>query len=383
MSLPRLLGALAALTGLLVGCSSSTEKPSAEPKPSNTSMARPLPAAPVPPACGDVLAAMSTRDKLAQLLMVGVTGADDARAVVDNQHVGGIMIGSWTDLSMMGQPLADIAGSAGPLPLAVSVDEEGGRVSRLAKLIGAQPSPRVLAQTMTPDEVRGIAFQRGQAMRNLGVTIDFAPVVDVTEESDDEVIGDRSFGSDPAQVVAFAGAYAQGLRDAGVLPVLKHFPGHGHASGDSHEGGVVTPPLDELRTSDLIPYQTLTTEAPVAVMVGHMEVPGLTGDVPASLSAAAYGLLRSGGYGGPGFGGLVYSDDLSSMGAINQRYGVADAVLKALQAGADVALWVTTDEVPAVLDGLEKALAAGDLSQDRVDEAVLRVAGQKGPNPKC
>jgi beta-N-acetylhexosaminidase len=241
----------------------------------------------------------------------------------------------------------------------------------------------VLAQTTTPDEVRGIAFQRGQAMRNLGVTIDFAPVVDVTEESDDEVIGDRSFGSDPAQVVAFAGAYAQGLRDAGVLPVLKHFPGHGHASGDSHEGGVVTPPLDQLKTSDLIPYQTLTTEAPVAVMVGHMQVPGLTGNVPASLSPAAYGLLRSGGYGGPGFGGLVYSDDLSSMGAINQRYGVADAVLKALQAGADVALWVTTDEVPAVLDGLEKALAAGELSQGRVDEAVLKVAGQKGPNPKC
>jgi beta-N-acetylhexosaminidase len=220
-------------------------------------------------------------------------------------------------------------------------------------------------------------------MRNLGVTIDFAPVVDVTEESDDEVIGDRSFGSDPEQVVEFAGAYAQGLRDAGVLPVLKHFPGHGHASGDSHDGGVVTPPLDELKTNDLIPYQTLTTQAPVAVMVGHMQVPGLTGNDPASLSPAAYGLLRSGGYGGPGFGGLVYSDDLSSMGAINQRYGVADAALKALQAGADVALWVTTDEVPAVLDRLEKALAAGELSQGRVDESVLKVAGQKGPNPKC
>jgi beta-N-acetylhexosaminidase len=383
MSLPRLLGALAALTGLLVGCSSTPEKPSASPKPSNTSMDRPLPAAPVPPACGDVLAAMSTRDKLAQLLMVGVTGADDARAVVDNQHVGGIMIGSWTDLSMMGAPLADIAASANPLPLAVSVDEEGGRVSRLEGLIGSQPSPRVLAQTMTPDDVRGIAFQRGQAMRGLGVTIDFAPVVDVTTESDDEVIGDRSFGSDPAQVVEFAGAYAQGLRDAGVLPVLKHFPGHGHASGDSHESGVVTPPLDELKANDLIPYQTLTTQAPVAVMVGHMQVPGLTGNDPASLSPAAYRLLRSGGYGGPGFGGLVYSDDLSSMGAINQRYGVADAVLKALQAGADVALWVTTDEVPAVLDRLEKALAAGELSQGRVDESVLKVAGQKGPNPKC
>src|SRR6478735_2537906 len=383
MSLPRLLGALAALTGLLVGCSSSTEKPSAEPKPSNTSMARPLPAAPVPPACGDVLAAMSTRDKLAQLLMVGVTGADDARAVVANQHIGGIMIGSWTDLSMMGPPLADIAASASPLPLAVSVDEEGGRVSRLADLIGSQPSPRVLAQTMTPDEVRGIAFQRGQAMRNLGVTIDFAPVVDVTEESDDEVIGDRSFGSDPAKVVEFAGAYAQGLRDAGVLPVLKHFPGHGHASGDSHEGGVVTPPLADLQANDLIPYQTLTTQAPVAVMVGHMQVPGLTGDDPASLSPAAYGLLRSGEYGGLGVKGLVFTDDLSSMGAINERYGVADAVLKSLQAGADVALWVTTKEVPAVLDRLEKAVAAGELDMGKVDESMLRVAAVKGPHPGC
>ena len=113
-----------------------------------------------------------------------------------------------------------------------------------------------------------------------------------------------------------------------MLPVLKHFPGHGHGSGDSHKGGVVTPPLDELQNNDLVPYRTLVTEAPVAVMVGHMQVPGLTGDDPASLSPAAYGLLRSGGYGGPAFGGLVFSDDLSSMGAINQRYGVADAVLQ-------------------------------------------------------
>jgi beta-N-acetylhexosaminidase len=384
--LPRALGALAALTGLLLaGCSTTTDKPAASSSNGSATADAPV-EGPPPPACGDgpaLLARMSTRDKLAQLLMVGVTGADDARAVVDTHHVGGIMIGSWTDLSMVGAPLADIAAAAGPLPLAVSVDEEGGRVSRLADVIGSQPSPRVLAQTKSSGEVRDIAFQRGQAMRNLGVTIDFAPVVDVTTESDDEVIGDRSFGSDPAQVVDFAGAYAQGLRDAGLLPVLKHFPGHGNASGDSHEGGVVTPPLADLQTSDLVPYRTLTTQAPVAVMVGHMQVPGLTGNDPASLSPATYELLRSGNYGGPPFGGLVFSDDLSSMGAINQRYGVADAVLRALQAGADVGLWVTTDEVPAVLDRLEKAVAAGELSTERVDGSVLKLAGVKGPNPRC
>jgi len=326
---------------------------------------------------------MSLRDKLAQLLMVGVTDATDARTVVDTYHVGGIMIGSWTDLSMMGDPLHGIAAGTGPLALAVSVDEEGGRVSRLSSLIGTQPSPRVLAATMTPDEVRGVALQRGQAMRNLGVTIDFAPVADVTTESDDEVIGDRSFGSDPAKVTEFAGAYAQGLRDAGLLPVLKHFPGHGRASGDSHEGGVVTPPLDALKADDLIPYATLTTQQPVAVMVGHMQVPGLTGDLPASLSPQAYELLRSGGYGGPGFGGIVFTDDLSSMGAINQRFGVADAVLKALQAGADVGLWVTTAEVPAVLDRLEKAVAAGELNEGQVTASVQKLAGWKGLSPAC
>ena len=347
----------------------------------------PAAAAPVPPACGDgsaLLAAMSTRDKLAQLLMVGVTGAADARAVVADHHVGGIMVGSWTDLSMLSDgSLPDIAGSAGPLPVAVSVDEEGGRVSRLAGLIGSQPSPRVLAQTHTPDEVYGIALDRGRQMRALGITIDFAPVVDVTAAADDTVIGDRSFGSDAATVTEYAGAYARGLRDAGVLPVLKHFPGHGSGSGDSHAGSVVTPPLTDLQQSDLVPYRTLASEAPVGVMVGHMQVPGLTGSDPASLSPAAYGLLRSGGYGGPPFNGPVFTDDLSGMRAITDRYGVAEAALRGLAAGADTALWITTDEVPAVLDRLEKALAAGELTMPGVDASVLRMAAVKGPNPRC
>jgi beta-N-acetylhexosaminidase len=346
----------------------------------------PAPAA-ADPACGDgraVLAAMSTRDKIAQLLMVGVIGAADARAVVANQHVGGILVGSWTDLSMLSDgSLGAIAASAGPLPLAVSVEEEGGRVQRLSSLIGSQPSPRVLANTHTPQEVHDIALQRGTAMKKLGITIDFAPVVDVTQEADDEVIGDRSFGSDPAKVTEYAGAYAQGLRDAGLLPVLEHFPGHGHGSGDSHLGDVTTPPLTDLEANDLVPYRTLTTDMPVGVMVGHLEVPGLTTDQPTSLTPGAYGLLRSGGYGGPPFDGPVFTDDLSSMKAISDHFGVAEAALRALQAGADVALWVTTTEVPAVLDRLESAVKTGELDMGKVDGSVLRVAGFKGPSPRC
>ena len=386
--LTRCLALTTTLPAALLACAPATTSQSA-PASSASATAQPavplvnkVPAAPAPAACD--VAALSLRDKLAQLLMVGVRDAADARAVVTNSHVGGIFIGSWTDRSMLTDgSVADIARSAGPLALGVSVDEEGGRVQRLSALIGSQPSARVLAQTKTPEEVHDIAFQRGQKMRALGITVDFAPVVDVTTESDDEVIGDRSFGSDPTTVTQFAGAYAQGLRDAGVLPVLKHFPGHGHGSGDSHTGAVATPPLADLQNNDLIPYRSLVGQVPVAVMVGHLQVPGLTGSDPASLSPAAYNLLRSGGYGGPPFGGVVFTDDLSSMAAINQRYGVAEAVLRSLQAGADIALWVTTAEVPAVLDRLEKAVNAGELAQQRVDDAVNAVAGSKGPNPHC
>ncbi|OBF28328.1 beta-glucosidase [Mycobacterium sp. ACS1612] len=390
MALPRRHLVLAALSLVVAACSTPAQqpvKPSPTSAPTMAATGAPAPAAePVPPACGDgaaLLASMTNRDKLAQLLMVGVTGAADARAVVENHHVGGVFIGSWTDLSMLSDGTLPSITETGPLPLAVSVDEEGGRVSRLSSLIGAQPSARVLAASHTPDEVYKIALERGQAMRKLGITIDFAPVADVTNAPDDTVIGDRSFGADPTTVTDYAGAYARGLRDAGLLPVLKHFPGHGHGSGDTHTGSVTTPPLADLQANDLIPYRTLTTQGPVGVMVGHIEVPGLTGSDPASLSPAAYALLRSGDYGGPPFGGPVFTDDLSSMQAISDRMGVAEAALRGLQAGADVALWVTTDEVPAVLDRLEKALSAGELTQAQVDASVLRMAALKGPNARC
>jgi beta-N-acetylhexosaminidase len=385
MPFPRILAALAA-AALMVSCGhASTSSKS----PKSTSAAARQPAAkPIPPACGDpaaVVAALSVHDKLAQLLMVGVRDADDARSVIGDYHVGGIFIGSKTNLSMLTDgSLSDIARKAGPLPLAVSVDEEGGRVSRLSSLIGSAPSARALAQSRSADEVYQLALERGRKMRGLGITIDLAPVVDVSNAPDDTVIGDRSFSADPAAVTTYAGAYARGLRDAGLLPVLKHFPGHGHGSGDSHTGAVTTPPLTDLQSNDLVPYRTLVTASPVGVMIGHMQVPGLTGNDPASLSRPAVQLLRDGtGYGAPPFNGPVISDDVSSMAAVSDRYGVAEAVLRTLQAGSDVALWVTTDEVSAVLDRLQKAVAAGELAMPAVDASVLRMATVKGPNASC
>jgi beta-N-acetylhexosaminidase len=381
MGFPRILAVFAAVTALLAGCSHAGQKPAPAPA---SSTAKALP--PARPACGDP-AAIPTRDKLAQLLMVGVRDGDDAKAVVTNYRVGGIFIGSWTDLSMLGPNLVKDLSAATALPVAVSVDEEGGRVARLSKRIETPaPSARVMAQNYTPDQVYGMALDRGHRMRGLGITVDFAPDVDVTDAPDDTVIGDRSFSADPAKVIQYAGAFARGLHDAGLLPVLKHFPGHGHGSGDTHTGSViVTPPLSQLQDNDLEPFRALLNAvSPQGAMVGHLQVPDLTGNEPASVNRAAVQMLRTGvGYNGPRFDGPIFSDDLSSMAAIKDHYTVPEAVLRTLQAGTDIALWITTDEVPAVLDRLQKALDAKELKMSDVDDSVRRIAKFKGPKSGC
>lgn len=318
---------------------------------------------------------MDVRSQVAQLVVVGVSGDNPAATVslVRDNQVGGIFIGGNATALLKDRSL-DAVQAAAKLPVAVSVDEEGGRVQRIDDLDGELPSARELAASKTPDQVRGIAAERGRQLKARGVTVDFAPDTDVTDAPDDDVIGDRSFSPDPARVKTYAKAFAAGLRDAGIQPVLKHFPGHGHGSGDSHKGTVVTPPLAQLRAVDLVPYRNLAEYGPVAVMVGHLDVPDLTNGVPASLSPAAYQLLRK----EFAFTGPVLTDDLGAMKAITAQYSLPDAVLKALQAGADEALWSSGGRVDEVLDRLVKAAGAGELPKARVQESVTRVLRAKG-----
>ncbi|ALU72757.1 beta-glucosidase [Rhodococcus erythropolis R138] len=372
--------------GLVAGCSgeNGTADPVSSAPTSTTSEITSTPAAsssaPVAASCGsDLVASLSLRQKLAQLLNVGVTGTDDALSIVQNEEIGGIFVGSWTDQSMLTNREVPQVASASKLPLMVTIDEEGGRVSRVADILGPDPSARETAQTMTVEQTYQMALERGRGLKDLGITVNYAPDVDVSSQPDDSVIGDRSYSDDPQTVVAYAGAYAQGMRDAGIFPVIKHFPGHGSASGDSHRGEVTTPPLQDLIASDLIPFRELSGTG-VGVMMGHLEVPGLTEPgTPASISPAAVALLRDGvGYGAAPFTGPVFTDDLSGMQAITDRYDIADAVQAALVAGVDQALWLTTDDVPRVLDHLEQAVASGALPQARVDQAVVTVATAKG-----
>ncbi|WP_030524872.1 glycoside hydrolase family 3 N-terminal domain-containing protein [Nocardia rhamnosiphila] len=383
---------LAVLAALLTGCSGS-ENGGSGPGTTATPGAGTSPAGATgdvagPTTTGDCsaryLAQFSTREKLAQLLTVGVTGTDDALAVVRDHQVGGIFVGSWTDLSMLTDGgLAQVAAAA-KVPLMVTTDEEGGRVSRLEDLIGTAPSARVTAQTMTPDEFYTATLDRARAMQDLGITVDFAPDIDVSSQPDDSVIGDRSFSDDPAVVTEYADAYIRAMHEVGLGTVLKHFPGHGSSTGDSHLGAVQVPPLSELSTRDLVPFRELI-DTGSAVMVGHLDVPGLTTPgVPASISPEVMTLLREGsGYGAAPFDGVIFTDDLSGMAAITERLSIEQAVEAALVAGVDNALWISTDAVGQVLDQLEQAVAAGRLPMERVDASVLRMADYKRVPRTC
>jgi beta-N-acetylhexosaminidase len=156
--------------------------------------------------------------------------------------------------------------------------------------------------------------------------------------------------------------------------VLKHFPGHGAASGDSHELLPVTPPLDELRTRDLVPYRSLAGSG-AAVMVGHLSVPGLTEPgVPASLSPTAITDLLRGQYGYAD--ALVFTDALG-MAAVLASHTIPEAAELAVGAGADVVIYTATEQTPQVIDRLAEAVATGRIDEARIDDAVGRVLARK------
>ena len=367
------LAAAVAVAGvLLAGCA---EEPEQQKAISRLSTSTSIPPAPTAEDLARAQIPEQQRDQVASLMMVGVANYDQALDAL-NQGVGGIFIGSWTDENLLTEPGRNIEAlrEAVGRDFSVSIDFEGGRVQRATNILGDFPSPRVMAQTMTPEQVEDLAEILGTGLAAHGVTVNFAPVVDV-DAWGLPVVGDRSFSNDPNVAATYATAFAKGLSKVGITPVFKHFPGHGRASGDSHTQDVVTPSLDELKTYDLIPYGQALSETDGAVMVGHMIVPGLgTDGVASSIDPATYQLLRSGDYpGGVPFDGVIYTDDLSGMSAISATHSPAEAVLASLKAGADQALWIDYGSLGSAIDRVDAAVSSGEYPQEQMLASALRV----------
>lgn len=338
--------------------------------PSTVASTAPPPTTVVRDPAAACVAALSNRQLAGLVTWPGVKGD---QLVADADVVTGLSLGG---VVLMTAPPAgregDLAALKAVLPrgLLVATDEEGGDVQRL-RGYGRLPAARVAGDTMSPADVQAMVAAHGRVIHDLGIDVVFAPVVDVSPVGSLGPLGDRTISEDPAKVTAIAGAYVNGWRAAGILPVLKHFPGHGAASADSHLGAAETPPLDELRTRDLVPYRDLAATG-AAVMVGHLLVPGLSTDPsrPADLDPTVVdGLLRRElGFDAP----LVFSDSLE-MGAVSASWSVPDAAVQSLRAGIDVVIFRNTAQAAPVVDAIEAASDAGTLDRARLEEAAARV----------
>jgi beta-N-acetylhexosaminidase len=254
----------------------------------------------------------------------------------------------------------------------VATDEEGGTVQRLRQY-RSLPSQRDVAATMSPDEAAELITGHGAFVSESGVDVVLGPVVDVAPADGSPALeGSRFFSGSPDDVTDYAAAYVEGWQANGLLPTLKHFPGHGAASADTHDALGVTPLLDELELRDLVPYRSLAATAaengtPVAVMVGHLDVPGLTATEPASLSSAAVELLRR----EIGFDDALVISDALEMGAVDLR--LPDAAVASIGAGVDVVLFSDTAATGAVIDAIVTAVEGDALPDDRLADAADRV----------
>jgi beta-N-acetylhexosaminidase len=374
--LPQPLPTIAPVTttAATAATSSTTARPPSPP-PVTTEQAAPTttPAATSVTTSSDCLASIPLRIRLAQLVWPAVYGDALRTSATDfaSWGVGGAVVMTFP----AGAGADDLLQFklAGAVPLLLATDEEGGKVQRFRSL-GALPAPARVARSMSVTDAEAMIAEHAATLASVGIDVVFAPVLDVQPDGSPGPIGDRSFGSDPMVVEAYAAAYVAGWESAGIMPVLKHFPGHGSATGDTHDGFASTLSLDELRGRDLLPYAALATSG-AGVMVGHLDVPGLTEPgLPASLSPAAITRLLRDEYGYRD--ALVFSDALG-MDAVTQRYSLAQAAELALVAGDDVVIFTATEQAPAVIDRLVAAVEAGRLTERRVDEALTRVLRAK------
>lgn len=319
--------------------------------------------------------------RAAAVLVVGIPGVTTAeeplgQSLVD-MGIGGLFL-SEPNVESAEQVLALVDGlqTRAGYPLLISTDEESGRVAVTRKIVGAGPSPRRLARQSSSAEVREYAATIGTRLKEVGINLDLAPLLDLDAGPYSGIVGDRSFSADPEIASEYGLAFSAGLLDAGVIPTVKHFPGQGRSTTDTHaKAAVVDATVEELQLTDLLPFQRAIDAGAPVVMLNHLGYSALDGDLPASLSPKAYDLLRE-----MGFDGVAMTDSLG-MGAVNLRWDFPEAAVRAIEAGADVALATDGNQAVRMRDALVAAVTSGRLPEDRLSEAAARVTALAGGDP--
>lgn len=339
-----------------------------------------------------IVDSMSLEEKVAQLFLVQpeaivdigtATAAGDAtKQAINKTPVGGFVY--FSDNLQSEQQVQDMLRNVQKysedrigLPAFLSVDEEGGTVTRVASTgrfdVADVGDMAKIGASGDVQQARQAGETIGSYLSELGFNLDFAPDADVLTNPDNTVVKKRSFGSDPRVVSDMSLAVAQGLAQHQVYSVYKHFPGHGATAGDTHQGYAYTDKtLDELKQSELIPFENAIQNNAEFIMAAHISAPRVTGDdTPASLSKTMItDILR----GQMGYDGIVVTDAMN-MGAVTEQYTSAQAAVKALQAGADLVLM--PEDFQEAYQGVLDAVKDGTLTEQRINKSVTRIVKVK------
>lgn len=317
---------------------------------------------------------MTTPDKLAG--QANATRAGEAsQKFLEEKPVGGVCFfgGNLVDQAQA-KVLVMSTQTYAKTPLFLAVDEEGGRVSRCGANENIDvthfEAAAVYGEKGSENEVYSVGKTLAKELGVLGFNLDFAPVADVITNENNTEIGDRAYSSDPEVAGAMVSAMVKGMQRNGMAACLKHFPGHGGTEADSHQGlSVSTRTVEELRQTEWVPFKQGIDAGAAFVMVGHQTNKNLS-ELPASLSAVTYTYLRQ----ELGFQGLAITDALN-MGAITNEYTSAQAAVMAVQAGADILLM--PNDLGTAVKGITEAIEAGTITEERINESVLRILETK------
>lgn len=343
----------------------------------------------------EILDSMSLEEKAAQIFFVtpeAITGVETVTAAGDitrqaltSYPVGGLVYFSENILEprQTAEMLTNTfrySQEVMKIPVWLGVDEEGGKVARVAEnplfQVPGYESMRAIGNTGDTSQAYEAGATIGSYLKKLGFNMDFAPDADVITNPGNKVIGDRSFGTDPQLVGEMVYQAVRGFRDQGISACIKHFPGHGQTEGDTHQGFAYTQrTLEEMENSDLIPFQKGIEAEADFVMVSHISAPNvIPQDVPASLSPEMItDLLRE----KMGYEGIIITDAMN-MGAVADHYDSAQAAVLAFQAGADMILM--PEDFAAAYQGILNGVNSGAISRERLDQSVLRILRGKLKN---
>lgn len=396
----RIICTFLAVFLLVLGCAGCQPTGGNDPTPEPTPTPTPIPDDPSPDDESTVkkpeqlLAAMTLEEKIGQLFIIrpesldstltpeqvhstrdyGVQALTEEMAAQLSKYPAGGIVFFGKNIAGPEQLETFLSGlkQASDLPLMICTDEEGGSVSRIANAAGFQvqkfDGAEAIGATGDPHEAYRMGQVIGTYLNRYGFNLDFAPVADINSDLEHIIIGSRAFGSDAQTVSSMVNAMIDGLHDGGVMACIKHFPGHGAASGDSHDGYVeLDKSWEELLQCELIPFIGALEKTDL-VMAAHIATPNVTNDgLPASLS---YTMLTEKLRGELGYDGVIITDALA-MGAIIQNYSSAESAVLALQAGADILL-MPYDYI-AAYQGVLTAVEDGTIQEERIDESVLRI----------